>query len=100
MPDERAEYRLAPEAREDLETVWLYSIEQWGLKRANRYIDDVADAFAYLTAYPMDGTACDHIRDGYRRYPVIRHIIYYRITDYGIAVVRVLHDRMLPSRHL
>ena len=69
MSDEHAEYRLAPEARDDMEAVWLYSIEEWGLKRANRYIDDLTDAFAYLAGNPMTGTACDYIRKGYRRYP-------------------------------
>ena len=29
-----------------------------------------------------------------------RHAIYFRITAYGIAVVRVLHDRMDAQRHL
>ena len=31
---------------------------------------------------------------------VIRHVIYYRETDYGIEVIRVLHDRMLATRYL
>ena len=28
-----------------------------------------------------------------------RNTIYFRVTDYGIAVVRVLHDRMDATRH-
>jgi len=27
-------------------------------------------------------------------------MIYFRVTDYGIAVIRVLHDRMDAPRHL
>ena len=27
-------------------------------------------------------------------------LIYFRITDYGIVIVRVLHERMDASRHL
>jgi len=42
----------------------------------------------------------DHIRLGYRRYGIERHMIYFRITTYGIAVVRILHDRMDASRYL
>ena len=43
---------------------------------------------------------CENIRTGYRKHPVIRHVIYYRETDYGIEVIRVLHDRMLATRYL
>ena len=100
MPARSAEYRLAPEAERDLEAIWLYTLEEWGLEQANRYTDELTDTFARLAVGPKLGTACDHIRTGYRRRSVGRHVVYYRITDYGIAVIRILHDRMLPARHL
>ena len=100
MPKKSAEYRLTPEARRDLEAIWLYTLEEWGLEQANRYTDELADGFAQLAVGPQPGTACDHIRTGYRRSRVGRHVVYYRTTDFGIAVVRILHDRMLPTRHL
>lgn len=93
------EYRLAPKAREDMETVWLYSLTQWGAQQTERYIDDLTEAFEFLAKNPKAGTACENIRAGYRKYPVIRHVVYYRETAYGVEVVRVLHDRMLASRH-
>lgn len=82
-----------------MEAVWLYSLDQWGAQQTDRYIDDLVEAFAFLAHSPKAGTACDNIRLGYRRYPVIRHIVYYRMTDYGIEIMRILHDRMLASRH-
>ncbi|MEP4377860.1 MAG: type II toxin-antitoxin system RelE/ParE family toxin [Alphaproteobacteria bacterium] len=100
MAHEKAEYRLSPKAREDMEAVWLYSLPQWGAQQTESYIDDLIEAFAFLARNPNAGSACDAIRQGYRRYPVIRHVIYYRATDYGIEVVRVLHDRILASRQL
>ena len=100
MPEKSAEYRLAPEAERDLEAIWIYTLEEWGLDQANRYTDELMDTFAQLASGPQLGTACGHIRKGYRRSRVGRHVIYYRITDYGIAVIRVLHDRMSSSRHL
>ena len=95
-----AEYRLKPKAREDMEAVWLYSLNQWGADRADRYIDDLTAAFELLAHNPGAGSRCDNIRRGYRRYPVVRHVVYYRAAAAGIEIVRVLHDRMLPSRHL
>ncbi|WP_371868153.1 type II toxin-antitoxin system RelE/ParE family toxin [Pseudoduganella rivuli] len=53
-----------------------------------------------LAQFPMAALACDYIRSGYRRSRVERHMIYFRVTDYGIAVVRILHERMDASRHI
>ena len=100
MPAKPAEYRLAPEANRDMEAIWLYTLEKWGLEQANRYTNELIEAFGQLAAAPNTATPCDHIHKGYRRSRVGRHAIYFRVTDYGIAVVRVLHDRMLSTRHL
>lgn len=95
-----AEYRLTPAAERDLEAIWTHTVERWGVEQANHYTDCLAAAFAELARSPKSAPACDHIRLGYRRRNVERHIIYFRITNYGIAVVRILHDRMDAPRHL
>ncbi len=100
MPGVRAEYRLNPEAERDLEFIWLYTSEAWGHEQANGYTDDLADAFSQLAHNPKLGMSCEDIRRGYRRFRVGRHVVYYRTSDFGIAVVRVLHERMLQTRHL
>jgi toxin ParE1/3/4 len=68
--------------------------------QADRYIDFLTAAFDVLSQSPKTAPACDHIRSGYRRQIVERHMIYFRVTQYGIAVVRVLHDSMDAPRHL
>jgi len=95
-----AEYRLTPAAESDLETIWTHTLERWGVEQANRYTDIMTAALAELAQAPMTSAACDQIRSGYRRKSVERHLIYFRITTYGIAVVRILHDRMDAPRHL
>lgn len=95
-----AEYRLKPKALDDMESVWLYSQHTWGNQQANQYIDDIHNAFTLLVENPKAGIQCDHIRRGYRKYGVIRHVIYYRSTDFGVEIIRVLHDRMLASKRL
>ena len=95
-----AEYRLTPAAERDLEDIWLYTLEQWGSAQADRYVDTLAAAFVELARSPKMASACDHIRTGYRRRGVERHMIYLRITDFGIVIVRILHDRMDAPRHL
>ena len=82
-----------------MEAVWLYSLQEWGTEQTSHYIDDLTAAFEFLVESPKAGTQCENIRVGYRKYPVIRHVVYYRETGYGIKIVRVLHDRMLATRH-
>ena len=100
MAQKEAEYRLAPKARDDMEAVWLYSLTEWGRQQAEQYVDDLTAAFGFLADSPKAGRDCDHIRQGYRRYTVKRHMVYYRETAYGIEIMRILHDRMLATRHL
>lgn len=95
-----AEYRLTPAAERDLAAIWIYTFQRWGVEQANRYIDILTEAFAGLSKSPQAAPACDQIRPGYRRRSVERHVIYFRITAYGIAIVRVLHERRDALRHL
>jgi len=95
-----AEYRLTPAAERDLENIWLYTRRQWSAEQADGYIEILANAFAELAQTPKIAPSCDHIRSGYRRRSVDQHMIYFRVTDYGIAIIRVLHDRMVAPRHL
>ena len=95
-----AEYRLTPAAVADLEEIWTYTCNQWGSEQANRYTTKLISAIETLTHTPKLGPSCDHIRTGYRWSLAERHVVYYRITDYGIAVVRILHERMDATRHL
>ncbi len=94
------EYRLSPKAREDMESVWLYTLSQWGHEQTGKYIDDLAAAFDLLADNPRAGVTSANIRAGYRRYPVLRHVIYYREAPYGIEIIRVLHDQQLATRHI
>lgn len=95
-----AEYRLTPRAQRDLEEVFDHSVATWGLAQAMHYTDLIAAACAALADAPLQAPGCDFIRPGYRRRSVARHVIYFRPTEYGIAVIRILHQRMDAARHV
>jgi toxin ParE1/3/4 len=77
-----AEYRLSPAAERDLEGIWKYTRAEWGVEQAERYTDLLTAAFQVLAESPNSAPACDHIRRGYRRRNVERHMIYFRAMDY------------------
>lgn len=95
-----AEYRLSPAARGDLEAIFDYTAAEWGLAQALRYTDLIEQACAEMAQAPGLAVPCDDIRSGYRRRFAQRHAIYFRVETYGIAVIRILHDRMDAPRHL
>lgn len=100
MPRKPAEHRLSPAARGDLESIWRYTADTWGVDQAHHYTDALFRAFDELARRPELGSPCDHIRQGYRRRRVGEHMIYFRVTGYGVAVIRILHARMDAARHL
>ncbi len=83
-----------------MESVWLYTLSQWGHGQTEKYIDDLAVAFDLLITNHRLGKSCDKIRPGYRKHPTLRHVIYYRKVDDGIEIIRVLHDHQLAARHV
>jgi len=95
-----AKYWVSPAAERDLENIVEHTLRSWGIEQVERYLDVLFAAFERLSRSPRTAPACNHIKSGYRRLRVQRHMIYFRITDYGIAIIRVLHDRMDAPRHL
>ena len=95
-----SQYRLTPAAQRDLSRIWDYTEEEWGRGQAAIYIEDIRAAVERIAADPEQGRACDEIREGYRRYPTGRHLIFYIVAGSGIDVIRILHQRMDPTRHI
>jgi toxin ParE1/3/4 len=95
-----ADYKLSPRAIRDLETIWEYSFEQWGVEQANHYIDKIIAKFEAIASDPMLLPTCDHIRRGYRRGLAERHMIYFRVNAQAIVIIRILHSQMDANQHL
>lgn len=93
-------YVLSPRAQSDMEGIWDYSAERWGNDQAERYVRALQVAIETIAANPRRAQPCDHIRVGYRKYSVGSHVIFFRAAADGIAIVRILHQRMDFERHL
>jgi len=61
-----ANYRLAPNATLDLERIWLYGLETWGLDAAESYQIAFFEHFEDLAQNPKLYAVVDE-RKGYRR---------------------------------
>lgn len=94
-------YLFSPAAQADLEQIWHYTFERWGIEQAEVYLRDIQRTAERAAANPLVGRTCDEIRPGYRAVAAGSHRLYYRLTADGVIdVVRVLHQRMDVDRHL
>lgn len=87
-------YKLLPEAELDLEDIWLYTVQEWGVEQAMIYVDELNASFENLNEHakfsrlrteftpPVYICRCNH------------HLIVYLEYDDYIAVIRILHEKM------
>lgn len=64
------------------------------------YIAEIRAAIERVAGDPTRGCRCDEIRRGYRRYAIGSHLVFHVETDEAVDVIRILHQRTDPSRHL
>jgi toxin ParE1/3/4 len=93
-------YTLSKAARADLVDIAEYTIDRWGDAQAQKYVDDLLRRCAEAGDNPNAGKSSDDVLNGYRRIHEGRHVIYFRRVGSDVEIVRVLHDRMLPAKHL
>lgn len=83
----------------DLEHIWLYTLHKWSLLQADRYYAEIIKEIDFLSQHPDSGKAQSHIREGYRAAKVKSHLIFYRVAEDQLEVMRILHANMdLPRR--
>ncbi len=94
-------FSLTKQALEDLRDIGRYTQERWGREQRRHYLALLDRSFNDLAENPSQGQRCDEIREGYRKFPSARHVIFYRESvGAGIEVVRVLHERMDMGAYL
>ena len=97
MPGEG--YGLSPLAEADFEEIWLYTFRQWSAEQADDYLRSLIAAIEGLASGRRTGQKTD-VREGYWKYHAGAHVVYFRRSDDGIDVIRVLHGGMDVGRHL
>ena len=95
-----AAFRFSRAAEVDLVSIGVYTLRSWGPEQTVRYIDELEACCQRLADNPAAGRPCDHVRPGLRRMEQGKHVIFFRRERGGILVSRILHERMLPERHV
>jgi toxin ParE1/3/4 len=87
-------------ARRDLLAIGDFTFERWGEDQCVRYLRQLDARMRALVKDEKLGRLCGPSLPGYWRCPEGRHVIFFRRDGRRVIVVRVLHERMLPERHL
>jgi len=83
----------------DLEEIWLYTFQNWSIDQADRYHTLIMNEIEFLSKNPKSGKNKDHLRVGYWSAKVKSHIIFYRVFETEIEIMRILHESMdIPNR--
>ena len=86
---------LTNKAKADLKSVAAYTQRLWGKDQRKTYLRQFDDAFHRLSETPELGNKCNFIKQGYRKFPVSSHVLFYHnISQSEIEFVRILHKRM------
>ena len=83
----------SPQTDSDLADIWYYvASESSSLEIADRLIDSITEQFLLLAQYPHIGRRRDEdLRPGLRSFPVRDYVVFYRVQDADVVILRVLH---------
>jgi toxin ParE1/3/4 len=91
-------YLLTWEADQELEHVFDYTEEHFGLDQALKYIYELEALFELLCDNNTLGRERNEIKPGLRSFNKESHIVFYRIANGQVIIVRVLHvSRDMPN---
>lgn len=89
------EYIISKKALDDLNTIWIYTAENWSVEQANRYYNLIMDEIEFVAGNFQTTMDFGNIRKDYRYSKVKSHLIFFkRIEDAKMEVVRILHEKM------
>jgi toxin ParE1/3/4 len=90
-----AEYIISEKALEDLNSIWLYTAENWSVEQANRYYNLIVDEIEYVSENFDSTKDFGSVRKNYSYSKVKSHLVFYKKTENSeMEVVRILHERM------
>jgi toxin ParE1/3/4 len=96
-----AAFKLTAKAKVDLKSIAAFTQQRWGRDQSNKYLLQFDQNPHQLSENPALGRKCDNIRPGYRKFPLISHVIYYRIGEHDcVEIIRILHKHMDVSASL
>lgn len=84
----------------DLERVYQYSFDYFGIEKAESYVLDFDKAFRSISENIKIRLTYNELREGVRGFQINFHIIFYKRLGDQMIVIRILHRSMDYKQHL
>jgi toxin ParE1/3/4 len=92
-----SQYVISPEAIRDLDEITSYFADR-NVNAGDRLLDEFTKKCRYLTQFPLMGRRYLEVRSYLRGIPMQNYIVFYRILDDGIEIMRVVRgDRDIEA---
>ncbi|MCR5453800.1 MAG: type II toxin-antitoxin system RelE/ParE family toxin [Bacteroidales bacterium] len=90
-----AKYEISDKALSDLQSIWNYTIDKWSERQADIYYNCLINEFSKI-ANSTDPTDREYVSIQQKLYGrrCKKHIIFYKISDGIVKIIRVLHQQM------
>lgn len=93
-------YKLRQAALGDLKSIGRYTLKHHGKIQRDKYLTRLKERFVLLGENPHFGRPRDDIKTGYHCSDCGKHVVFYRIQKEHVEIVAILHESMMPERHL
>ncbi|WP_144281113.1 type II toxin-antitoxin system RelE/ParE family toxin [Chryseobacterium echinoideorum] len=91
-------YALSKIADKDLEDIFDYTSDEFGFEQAEKYLLEIEEIFQNLILNLQLGKKRDEIKKDLYSFPKDNYVIFYKILNKSIRIVRVLHgSRDVPK---
>ena len=87
-----ADYFITRRAALDLQEIYGHSVERWGERVADEYLETVYRVFAQLTDSPELGKLRQKRSSPFLMYPAGNHFVIYDTFPKGIIILTLLHQ--------
>jgi len=83
----------SPEALRDLDQIWDYYERVAGRNTAEKIVRKIGEVIATIEGHPFAGRSRNELRSGLRSLAATPHVIFYRVTDDVVEIIRILDSR-------
>ena len=90
----RLPFIISKKAVFDLADIWFYTEKNWSVDQADRYYNLIFDEIDYICRNINTGKSIEHVRKGYRASKVKSHLIFFRVKNDTVEIIRILHEQM------
>lgn len=87
-------YLISQKAIRDIDQIWEYSQLSWSRAQADKYYKLLFNQIKNLALHPDLGKSYNSIGIPYRGLVVKSHIIFYRLENEQVIIIRILHKNM------